>query len=326
MKTATRDDYLAIKKQYLLFTDSWKTGNSSALEGIFEKETACYLSTVTKYPCGSQHGLYGVSSFLKDHPEPDYFYITPCNYVCRISGNKACQSAVLVCHAGVIENGKVREIEFDALNVNVWRRSEEDWKISEFRLDICICTGDYTEFIDHWYFEKEDLKYYFGIHLPVISGELDSPWTRIPAEDDTKTDEEKILEAFSQYAYGIDTLNFTNLISALSDDLVVNMAPWGAMDKREFMQTLKYKRQASRYWSHPVQPGTISVAGDQAYMTLYRMAGHKQSALPVPITEENCRCARADARYEIKMRRENGQWKVLRMDYYLGTIDLGAYK
>lgn len=323
--TATREDYQTIKEQYLTFIDSWKSGDCDALDNIFEKETACYLSTVAKYPCGSQHGLYGIHDFLTNHSTPDYFHITPCNYVSRLSGNKAQQSAVLVCHAGVIENGKVREIEFDLLNVNSWIKSDDEWKINEFRLDVCICTGDYKEFVENWYFEKEDLKYYFGIHLPVISGELDSPWARIPVEDDVKTEEEKIQEAFSQYAFGIDTLNFTLLTAALSDGLVVNMAPWGAMDKREFMQTLKFKRQASRYWSHPARLHTVTVNDNHAFLTLHRMAGHKQSALPVPVTVDNYDSVHADARYEIKMHKENNQWKVLRMDYFLGTIDLGKY-
>lgn len=320
-----REDYLEIKQKFYDFAAAWQNGESEKLNDIFVPETACYLSTVEKYPCGSQHGIYGVKAFTKDHPEPDYFHIKPCNVVIRVAKDRAQQSAILVCHAGCIEGENVRSIEFDALTVNSWVKTEEGWKIDEFRMDITICDGDYKEFVDNWYFEHQDLKYYFGIHLPVISGELDSPWVRIPKEDEGKNDEELIQETFSRYAYGIDTLNFANLIESLSDDLVVNMAPWGAMDKREFMQTLKFKRQAGRYWCHPAQLDTISVKGNDAFMTLQRMAGHKQSNLPVVVDKDNYNKEYADARYEIKMKKENGTWKIFRMDYFLGTIELGEY-
>ena len=320
-----RQDYLEIKETYYKFAEAWRMGKSEILEQVFVSETACYLSTVAKYPCGSQHGLYGIRDFVKNAPEPDFFYINPCNFVARIAGDEAQQSATLVCRAGVLEEEQARCVEFSALTVNTWTKTNEGWRIKVFRMDITECAGDYTEFIDHWYFEKQDLKYYFGIHLPVISGELDSPWNRIPEEEDAKNDEEQILEAFSRYAYGIDTLNFSNLIWALSEDLVVNMAPWGAMDKREFMQTLKFKRQAGRYWNHPAKLDSVHVEGDAAVLHLHRMAGHKQSDHPVIITKDNYDTIHACARYEIKMRKEDGMWKILRMDYFLGTVDLGKF-
>ena len=196
---------------------------------------------------------------------------------------------------------------------------------ADFKMDITECSGEYTEFIENWYFEKQDLAYYHGIHLPVISGELDAPWFRIPQEEDVKTDEERILEAFSRYAYGIDTLNFSLLTEALANDLVVNMAPWGAMDKREFMQTLKYKRQAVRYWNHPALLDCVLLHENSADLRLHRMAGHRQSAMPIIFTKENYDIQYADARYEIKMIKEDGIWKILRMDYFLGTIQLGKF-
>lgn len=94
------------------------------------------------------------------------------------------------------------------------------------------------------------------------------------------------------------------------------------MDKREFMATLKFKRMAARYWNHPARLDQVSVDGDQAYLRLYRMAGHKQSDHPVVLTKDNVDTIHACARYEIIMKKENGVWKIARMDYFLGTIDL----
>lgn len=323
--TTKREAYLEIKNNYNQFIEAWKTNNSDLLEGIVANEVACNLSTVAKYPCGCQHGIIGMKDFINKQPESDFFYITPCNFVLRIKDDVAQQSAILVGKVGKYHDDNVLIEEFSALNVNSWRKVNDQWKIVEFKMDIQECTGNYDEFVKNWYFENVDLKYYHGIHLPVISGELDSPWVRIPKEDDVKTDEEKILETFSQYAFGIDTLAFNNLDQALSDDIIVNMAPWNSMDKRLFMETLKFKRQASFYWNHPVMLDSILINGNNANLKLYRMAGHKQSAIPILYTKENAETCYADARYEIKLKKENNQWKVTYLYYYLGTINLGSY-
>ncbi|MCR0570312.1 nuclear transport factor 2 family protein [[Clostridium] innocuum] len=318
-----REDYLEIKATFQTFINAWSKAEVSRLEDCFTAECSCHVSTVKKYPCGSQHGLTGIQDFIKKQPQSDFFYITPCNYVARLKAEEAQQSAILVCRAGVLEADSVRVIEFSALCCNHWIKTEDGWRIDEFKMDITECSGAFTEFIENWYFEKQDLKYYHGIHLPVISGELDSPWYRIKCEENVKNEEEKILETFSRYAYGIDTLNFIQLNEALSDDIVVNMAPWGAMDKREFMQTLKFKRQASFYWNHPALLDCVHIDDNHATLKLHRMAGHRQSAMPIVFTKDNYDTQYADARYEIKMIKEQDSWKILRMDYYLGTIDLG---
>lgn len=317
-----RKDYEIIRENFRKFVTAWKTKNTDILDDCFIKEAACNLSTVAKYPCGSQHGIYGIKDFVKDVPSPDFFYTQICNFVARINGKDAYQTATVVCLAGVYEGEQVRTMEFSALFANAWIQHENGWKIREMHMDITEYAGDYQEFIDKWYFEKTDLKYYFGIHLPCVSGELDNAWHRVPKEEDVKTDEEKILESFSRYAYGIDTLNFNLLLDALSDDLVVNMAPWGAMDKKEFMATLKFKRMAVRYWNHPARQDSVEVNGDKAFLRLHRMAGHKQSDHPVILTRDNVDIIHACARYEIKMKKEDGIWKITRMDYFLGTIDL----
>lgn len=317
-----RKDYEEIRENFNKFVQAWKARAEEPLEECFIKEAACYLSTVAKDPCGGQHGLCGIKDFVRDVPAPHFFYPQICNYVARISGDEAYQTSTVVCLAGVYEGEQVRTMEFSALFANAWTRRKEGWRIREMRMDITEYGGDYQEYIDKWYFEKPELKYYFGIHLPCILGETDNPWFRIPEEEDVKSDEEKILETFARYAYGIDTLNFDLLPGALSDELVVNMAPWGAMDKREFMATLKFKRMASRHWNHPARLDQVSMDGNKAYLRLYRMAGHKQSDHPVVLSRENVDIIHACARYEIIMKKEDDAWKIARMDYFLGTIDL----
>ena len=85
---------------------------------------------------------------------------------------------------------------------------------------------------------------------------------------------------------------------------------------------MKFKRMAARYWNHPARLEDVSVEGDKAFLRLHRMAGHKQSDHPVILTKENVDRVHACARYEIIMKKENDCWRIARMDYFLGTIDL----
>ena len=116
--------------------------------------------------------------------------ITCCNYVCRLNGFDAQQSFVAVAHTVKFVGEEIRTLEFSAFFNNSWKKVEDEWKISEMRMDIVDYFGDYEEFLDSWYYEDPKAKWYPGIHLPVIQGEMDSPWVRIPDAEDILSDEE----------------------------------------------------------------------------------------------------------------------------------------
>lgn len=322
-----RIDYDEIKGTFEKFLNCWKTTNIHSLDECFVPYTACYLSTVSAYPCGSQHSIYGIRDFVAETPKPDEFHISHCNYVARIADDIAQQSSIAVCRVAKYgENDSIKTYEFSAQFSNSWEKTERGWRICELRMDIVEASGDYTEFVENWYFDKMKSGWYLGVHLPVISGELDSPWERIPDAESLLTDEEQILESFSRYAFGIDTASFSNLSAVFSKYLTVNMAPWGAMDRREFMETLKYQRLPSRYWIHPVKAESIDIQGDISIVRLYRMAGHKQRSHPLILTKDNVNMEHACARYEIEMRKENGCWKIFKFNYFLGIIDIGEFE
>ncbi|MBQ6453493.1 MAG: nuclear transport factor 2 family protein, partial [Coriobacteriales bacterium] len=204
--------------------------------------------------------------------------------------------------------------ELTALNANRWEKVDGSWRIAEFRWDVMIAPKHQHEGM---YLEKDDLRYYPGIHLPVVSGELDNPWRNVTTESEVKPDEEQTCECVCKYAFGIDTLCFSLVDEAVSPCIIVNMAPWGAMDKREFMQTLKYNRQPNRYWAHPVQVESVEVEGNRAFVKAYRMAGHKQKIMTAP---EGIEDVYADARYEFTLERAEAGWQIVRLDYLLGIL------
>lgn len=192
-------------------------------------------------------------------------------------------------------------------------------------MDILDNGGNFEQFRDGWYMEDTKPQTWPGVHYPCICGELESPWHRIPEAEDVWTEEEKVYEAFVRYAFAIDNLVFGELDKAATDDVIANIAPWGAMDKRTWITSLKYHRQRERQWGHPTKIKSIEVQGNTAKMELYRMAGHKQRNHPYLYTGENIDTEHACAFYKIECRKENGDWKISRCDYYLGIVELGKY-
>ena len=208
---------------------------------------------------------------------------------------------------------------------NEWKQTEDGWKMSEIRMDIVDKSGNYEDFFENWHFEDSKAKWYQGIHLPVINGELDSPWIKIPEAEDVLTEEEKLLDGFYRYTFGIDTLSFEHVWPVFADDFVAVMDPWGQLDRRGFLSTIKFHRQSARHWTHSVVPEKIEIDGEKAFLKLYRMAGHAQRNHPLTITRDNVDKEYACARYDIQARKEDGMWKVNRVEYYLGILEVGIY-
>ena len=143
-----------------------------------------------------------------------------------------------------------------------------------------------------------------------------TPYVRLPETEIVLSEEEQILETFYRYAFGIDTVSFENMAYALAEDAVINMAPFGSMDKRTFVQTLKYQRMRDRHWIHPVIPKKIIINGDKAEVYLTRLAGHDERYLE--FTPENVKQVLACGRYELKMQKESEGWKITKFDYLFG--------
>jgi len=324
----SKKDYNEIRNKFYEFIDSWKDKDVRKLNTIIDNEAQCYLSTVAAYADGSQHSKFGVKSFIRDFPKSDIFHSRICNFVCKSNKSEAQQIAEVVGTAISFEKGsnKAKSFEFTALFSNHWVKKEEGWMIVEIRMDLCSHGGDLETFTDEWFFEDTVVKTVPGLHYPCISGELDSPWNRINQPEDYLTEEEKIEEVFSKYNFGVDHLAFDHVNNVLSEHLSGAMPPWGPMNKRHYLECLKYHRQKDRYWAHPVMIKNIQLEGNRAKVEAYRMAGHKQRKHPYNFTKENANIEHACGRYELEFTKEKNGWKIIKWEYFLGIIELGEYE
>lgn len=320
----TRQDYDEIKQVFERFIEDWKTRNTDDLKNCFVQNVKCYMGTCKDSTDGGRHSLNGVSGFVNELPQCSYLHMNIYNFVCRACETVAHMSAVVTGVAAAKEEW--RTCEFSFLFANGLVKTEDGWRINEIRFDLTEAKGDFLEFMEPWYIGDSKAHWFEGVHLPMICGDLDSPWIRIPKCEQILTEEEQICEAFAQYAFGIDTVSFQNLESVFCEDLLINMAPFGSMDKRTSMQTLKFHRQPDKYWIHPVKLVDIQIKGDVADAKFCRMGGHQQRRNPLILTPENINHEWACARYELKAKKEEGKWRISRFDYFLGILDLGPYE
>ena len=317
-----RKEYDEIKDRFAIFCACLEKGSAKELNQCLKSDAACYLSIEKAYPEGGRHGLIGMSDFIDSLPQTDYCRVTPYNFVARIQKGRAQQSAEVCGIAGRQGENGYEVCEFCGIFSNEWEKTEAGWKIKTLRMDMQEICGDFTEYYKDWYFEKEQKGWYPGIHLPVISGELDNPWKVIQNNEVVLSDEELIMETFANYAFSIDFLSIDGLRDVFEADSVINMAPFGAMDRREFMQTIKVHREGHPHWFHPAEVKSICIKDGEAYVQLYRMGGHRQRHRQIVYTEDNIDRKYACARYELKMVKRKNQWKIHQLDYFLGILDV----
>ena len=318
MSKIDKSVYSEIKERFRVFIECFENGSSEGLSQCILKEAACYMNIEPAYAEGGRHGLSGISSFIDNLPKPDACSLNVYNFVAHCNSDTVRQSAIVVgrCYK---EDEEYKYCEFNAYFTNEWICTEDGWRISVLRMDIVDVTGNYKEYYSQWYFEENKLKWHAGVHMAVISPELDNPW-EFEAID--LSDEEKIYDAFCQYAYAVDCNCFSLMPDVYDDECVVNMAPFGVMDKRSFLKTLKLHRQSNYYWYHPVKIKSLKIEKDNAYLELYRLNGHRQRYDSVLPEKEQFLRERACARYEIKLKKKNGSWKISKLDYFLGIIEL----
>lgn len=310
-----RSDYEQIKELFEGLVYVWASRDTQALDNILPGEIHCNMSIIPDDPQGGLHGINRLKAFFGQRQDTDYFDIQVCNYVGRVAGQEAAQSAAIVATA-VRESETFEACRFAGLFSNRLQKKDEQWMFSEIRLDITHVEGDFAELTGDWYMGKPQSGWYEGIHLPVVSGELDNPFRIVPVSESQLTDEEMVLEAFYRYAFGIDTVSLDNAEAVLAEDVVVNMAPFGSMDKRTFLQTLKIQRMPDRHWIHPVQPEEVLIQGERAFVRLNRLMGHEERH--PALSPDNYRQKMACARYELKLTKEDGDWRISRMDYLFG--------
>ena len=240
-----------------------------------------------------------------------------CNSIIRGNETTAAQSVILVI---LLENAsKPQEIcQICVYLSNLFLKSKGKWEFLKIQMDIMRVEGNFAKITENWRLPSCEPRWIDKSYLPQICPEIDSPWKKYPISAFQMTEEEKILEPFFCYAYGIDLLGFEHVWKALAQDAIIHMEPFGIVNKRTFIQCLKISRMMERNWVHPVQPTEIELGHNQALLRLNRLAGHG-SCFP-HLTAKDISYLEICGKYQIELCKEKREWKIVNMVYsYCGV-------
>ena len=264
-----RNDYNAIKQKFELFIADWQTGKIDRLPELVKKDVRAYFSIVNNEqpigletagvksePDGAQHSIFGVKDFILDTPKTDKVEYQICNYVCRMNGNIAQQAAEIACIASNMDG---KYFKYVAIFCNTWSKEKEGWLINEIHMDLKHEDSPLlNEFAKVGYFEEPLAVLTSSVHLPCIFPELDSPYFKIRNAEDVLSEEEKVMDCFNRFNYGIDWIVFKDVKDMLADD-------FRNEEKHHYIAYTKFARQRYRYSSNAYTFKSLKIDEDKAY-------------------------------------------------------------
>lgn len=313
------NDYQEIKKAFNMFVKAWETGEMELLDYVIAEDAAAEFSIF-----GECHSREGVRGRLVCHKSYTYKRIETGNFVALIDGNHAYQSACVVGMFADDSGDVYRNYQWGGNFCNIFTKMDGRWLMTDIKFDLQDDIGD-RSLVEKWIPINDQIGWYEGVALPVICGEIDVPWYRCRHRENKGSDKEQIEELYYRYALGIDCNTFRLLEDVFSEKLVMNMYPFGIMNKRTFIATLKVHRQAyTRRWHHVGNFKSIVIEGNEAKCVLYRNEPYRN--WPLVMSKSLERKQIVSARYDMEaVKEEDGKWRIRKFDYFHGPFIIGDF-
>lgn len=322
-----RKNYDEIKKKFGNYISIWKTREIEKIDEIFIPNVRTYMSTAIKMPNGSQDSIFGIRDFINDFPQTDIFRPKIYNYVCRFNENEGQQYAEVHCVALNFRSDSdiLDNFEFVCMISNHWIHTSEGWKIDLMKMDVAPMYGSLRKLFEKSWYLQDSIGLDHSPRLNCIIGEIDSPWEVIKNSESVLSDKEKIKETMSKYAYGEDQMVFLYCYDAFSDYYGVGGQMTNREGKIHWITNIKNKRVRDRYWVHPFKFVNIEIDGDRAYAIVERPTGHKQRVSEYKWTKHNYLNEYCCAKMQLEFMKEDGIWRLVYSDYYLGLYETEMY-
>ena len=170
--------------------------------------------------------------------------------------------------------------------------------------------------VHHWHFPYER-QWQPGDSVSPLISEIDAPWHSYTQAHTPLSDEDAIAGAWYQYAWALDMADFSLFVGAFSDDATADLPPMGKLKgRRVLVATLKAFRMPWPAIQHYGVPLQIDIADDR----------QSASLLLGRIIPEQDKTPDGDAlygaHYKIELKKEDGEWKMSRMDYFPGWFTI----
>lgn len=185
------------------------------------------------------------------------------------------------------------------------------WRIAELRFDLDWQHGT-TRYTPGWVPAQAMAGWFRDWREPAVSAELDSPSRAIHKSQNSLPPDSVVQEAYIRCAWALDQADFGLLATAFADQAHAEMSPFGPMKgQRQIVASLKTLREGQPYMQHAAAAMEVDIDGDTAQMQIFR-------AIPFTTTRNSLDQPLCGARYDSRLRREDGVWRFEWLHYTPG--------
>jgi ketosteroid isomerase-like protein len=303
------DNKKEIKEVFSQFQGAYKSGNLSSIKHLFLKDAKASFSNHGDFE-GPDSIIEGLS---KSVVSADIVRHHVTNEYIATSAGMGQQSAYLTGLVADEIGDKLNPTWFGGHYANTYQLTEEGWKIAEIRFELDWKYGQHRS-LSEWPEPRTTLGWHLDVKLPNIISGLDAPWHVIPNPEETGSDADQILDAFTRYTWAVDQWDISLLSDIYTDDITTNIVPFGEVKgRREFMSTLQVFRTGRVNLHHAVGDYRIEVMGDKATAQIYRLVLYN-------VSKETLNRNIFGATYHCSLRREEGVWKFENISYTEGEL------
>lgn len=229
-------------------------------------------------------------------------------------GAKALQSAYVVATVGVKEKHYLHWFSFGGHYLLFWQKMNMDWRLKEIRYCHDMECGN-TAFAIGW--QLIDYDKWNGYDRHPIDSKKEAPW-RVMQDQSDWSEEEKIIDLYNRYAWGIDENDFEITASVMMEDIYTNIPGNSFYGKERLLQMLKAKRQKENTMSHVGKIAGLQVDGEKAAMRIWRYEPHRIGTKFIHAGNMDTMFYSVDYLWHLK--KVKGEWKVSEIDYNIGVF------
>lgn len=230
-------------------------------------------------------------------------------------GIQAVQSAYVVATVGERENHYLHWFTFGGHYLLRWRKEAGGWKLYQIKYCHDMECGN-TSFVAGWWrlidYDKRN-----GYENHPIQSKLEAPW-RVMQNKADWSEEEKIIDLYNRYAWGIDEDDFELTASVMLDDIYSNIPGKSFRGKEKLLQLLESKRKKENTMSHVGKIVDVKIDGAEAAMRVWRYEPHRIGTKFTHAGNIDTMFYSVD--YLWNLRRVQGEWMVAGIDYHTGVF------
>lgn len=192
------------------------------------------------------------------------------------------------------------------------QQEEGAWKIGEVLLSIVWAEGQ-GGLLNGWKLPPGKEGWRPGDAPPALVSELDSPWVAMPDNRIEASEEERIEETYSRYAWGVDQNDMALFRTSYTEHARGLFPPLGPLNGlHDIVGSLKEFRRHWPWMQHFGQPLKISLNDDGETAEMWvgrRIPGQWVNERQAPVF---------GAHYRIELVKEDGGWKFTWSEYVPG--------